>query len=372
MSIIINIAIIIANIIYLLFKIIPTNKHKITFISRQSNQRSIDFTLLKEELLKQDKTLKIIELYKTIDNGLINKIKYCFHIIRQMYHIATSKIVILDSYCIPICILKHKKSLTVIQMWHALGSLKKFGYSSLDTKDGRDSKIAKLMHMHQNYDYILTSSAKALPNFQEAFKAQKKQMVIMNLPRVDYLKNKAIEKQLRKEFYLQYPKIDQKKKNILYCPTSRKNHELPLKEIVSSVDYDKYNLIIKLHDNTNYIYYNEDEYYDKIVFSGIDFLHIADYIITDYSAIVYEAVITKKPIYLYTFDYEEYIDERGLYLNYQKEMPGIISKDINKIMQSIKENKVDNKKQDKFIKDYLTNLEENWTEKLAKFIIAKL
>lgn len=372
MSIAINIAIFFANVIYFFLKLIPTNKQKITFISRQSNERSIDFTLLKKELLQKDNSLKIVELYKTIDKGLINKLKYCFHILSQMYHIATSKVVVLDSYCIPICILTHKKNLTVIQMWHALGSLKKFGYSSLDTKDGRGSKIAKLMRMHKNYDYILTSSVKALPNFQEAFNATKDQMIIMNLPRVDYLKSKEVEKQLKKDFYNKYKKIDRKKKNILYCPTSRKNYDLPLEEIIDSVDYDKYNLIIKLHDNTNYIYYDKDKYYDNIFFSGIDFLHIADYIITDYSAIVYEAVITKKPIYLYTFDYDQYIDERGLYLDYQKEMPGIISKDIKDIMNAIKNNKFDNKKQEKFTNDYLANLEENWTEKFAKFIIEKI
>ena len=256
-------------------------------------------------------------------------------------------------------------------MWHALGSLKKFGYSSLDTKDGRNSKIAKLMKMHKNYNYILTSSEKSKPNFQEAFNAKEENMVVMNLPRVDYLKSKEIEKNLRKDFYKNYPKLDKTKKIILYCPTSRKNYDLPLKKIIDSVDYDKYNLIIKLHDNSNYIYYGKNKYYDNIIYSGIDFLHIANYIITDYSAIVYEAVITKKPIYLYIFDYDKYIDERGLYLDYKKEMPGFISKDIKEIIKAINENKVNDKKLEKFIDDYISDINVNWTKKLAKFILEK-
>ena len=128
-----------------------------------------------------------------------------------------------------------------------------------------------------------------------------------------YLKSKKIEKELKKEFYEKYPKIDKKKKIILYCPTSRKNSELPLDEIVKSVDLEKYILILKLHNNTNKIYHSKNKFYSSIHFSGMQMLHIADYIITDYSAIVYEAAITKKPIYLYTFDYDKYIDENGAF-----------------------------------------------------------
>ena len=372
MKLIINIGIFFANIIYAFIKLFPTNPKKISFISRQSNEVALDFLLLKEELLKKDKEIKIVELCKTIDPGLKNKIKYFFHIFTQMYHIATSKVVILDTYCIPICILKHKKSLKVIQIWHALGSLKKFGYSSLDTTDGRSSKISKLMRMHENYDYILTSSEAAKPNFQEAFNAKEENMIVMNLPRVDYLKSKKIEKELKKEFYEKYPKIDKKKKIILYCPTSRKNSELPLDEIVKSVDLEKYILILKLHNNTNKIYHSKNKFYSSIHFSGMQMLHIADYIITDYSAIVYEAAITKKPIYLYTFDYDKYIDERGLYINYKEEMPGFISNNINEIIKKIESNKYDNEKTEEFVKKYIADLSINWTEQLAIFVIKNL
>ena len=35
----------------------------------------------------------------------------------------------------------NNKNLVVIQIWHALGSLKKFGYSSLDKNDGRNEPL---------------------------------------------------------------------------------------------------------------------------------------------------------------------------------------------------------------------------------------
>ena len=53
-------------------------------------------------------------------------------------------------------------------------------------------------------------------------------------------------------------------------------------------------------------------YSNQSDFTGMDLLHVADYIITDYSAIVYEASIVEKPIYFYTYDYDKYMDDKEL------------------------------------------------------------
>jgi len=371
-NIFLSIGIFLGNIVYFFIKLLPTHKKKITFISRQSNEVALDIILLQKEICKLDTEIEFICLCRTFDKGLWSFIKYFFYTFVQLYHIATSKIVLLDTYCVPICMLKHKKSLIVIQIWHALGSLKKFSYSSLDTKDGRNKQFAKISRLHKNYDYILTSSELSKPFFMEAFHAKSEQMIVMNLPRVDYLKSKQEEKKIKKEFYLKYPKIDKDKKIILYCPTSRKNGALPLEKIVKSVDLNKYVLVLKLHDNSNQIYYKENTYYDEIYFSGMQFLHITDYIITDYSAIVYEAAITKKPIYFYIYDYDKYIDERGLYIDYKKEMPGMMSKDIKEIIKKIESNTYDKEKLEEFCHKYMGDLRINWTRELANFIKNKL
>lgn len=379
MKIIINFYIFIANVLYFFIKLFRINHKKITYISRQSNKPSLDFILLKEEIKKTNNNVIIVELCKTLDSGILNKIKYIFHIIKQMYHISTSKIVILDSYCIPISILKHKKDLVVIQMWHALGSLKKFGYSSLEKKDGHSTEIAKMMKMHANYNYILTSSEFTKPFFQEAFNAEEKKMLIMNLPRVDYLKSKEIAKDLKQEFYQHYPNVNQNKKIIVYCPTLREKAanplekraekvELPLEKMLKFIDFNKYVFIIKFHNNENKIYYQENKYYEEIFFSGIQLLHVTDYVITDYSAITFEAAITNKPIFFYTFDYDNYIDSRGFYIDFKKEMPGLISEDFEEIYTAIEKDNFNLDKNEKFCKKYLSDLSKNSTEEFASFI----
>jgi CDP-ribitol ribitolphosphotransferase len=62
---------------------------------------------------------------------VINMVGYVF---KAMYYLATSKVCVTESYCVPISILKHKKELKVIQIWHSSGAVKKFGYQALNTK----------------------------------------------------------------------------------------------------------------------------------------------------------------------------------------------------------------------------------------------
>ena len=138
-------------------KVLPV-KDKIVFISRQYNCESADFRLLREALQNNKPEVTCVVLTKMIGSGLKAKICYSLHILRQMYHLSTARIAILDTYCIPACILKHRKTLTIIQMWHASGALKKFGYSVIGKKEGSDQKIALLMVMHKNYTYVSVSS----------------------------------------------------------------------------------------------------------------------------------------------------------------------------------------------------------------------
>lgn len=373
MMIILKIGIFFLNIIYVFIKLFPIHKNKITLISRQSNEITLDFKLLIDEL-KKNKKLELVILCKRLDSGVLNKIKYGLYIFKLMYHIATSKVVVLDSYCIPICLLNHKKNLKVIQIWHALGSLKKFGYSSLDLEDGRSSKIAKVMKMHKNYDYILVSSQKCKKNFASAFGYQEDRMIVMSLPRVDYLLSKKAKENIIQKFISIYKICNNQKKNILYCPTHRLHKKYNLDKIIKAVDYKHYNLLIKLHGGNEYIYVDGKNVNKakEINFLGLELLFVADYVITDYSAIIYEASILNKSIFLYAEDFNEYITSRGLYIDYYEEMPGPISNNIKEIMNLIESGKYDHMNSFAFAKKYIDDLNEGVSLKLVKFIIKQL
>lgn len=371
MSIVIKLGIFLLNVVYFFIKIIPT-KNKITFISRQKNVASKDIEMICEDLQKKDRSLEIVVLCKRLEGNLFDKFKYFLHMFVQMYHISTSKVVVLDSYCICISILKHKKNLKVIQMWHAMGSFKKFGYSILDQKEGSSSKIAKLMGMHKNYNYVFTSSEKCMNNFAEAFNVSLDKMVVMPLPCVDLITNPKYLKQSRKRVLEKYPDIN-KKKVILYAPTFRKNKSMKndIQKLINVVDFDKYNLIIKLHPLSKTVINDERVIFDNDL-STIDMAILSDYVITDYSAVVFEIALLNKPLYFYAFDKETYLDERDFYMDFDKDMPGLISKNPRKIINAIENNDFDLKKVKKFAYENVAKVYGGYTNNVSNFILKLL
>lgn len=366
-----KILILVANFIYCFIKLLPTQK-KVTMISRQSDSTTLDFELLRREFCKKKSQIKICVLCKRLEGAakasLINKVKYAFHCLRQMYHIATSKVVIIDSYCIVISTLKHKKTLKVIQIWHSIGTMKKFGYQILGLEEGRNKKLASEMKMHKNYDYIFASSKEYAKYLADGFGYGVDRVKIYSLPRIDLLNNQEYKEEITKKIYKEYPEMNQKK-NILYCPTFRENENKmaeEIKKLIKKVDYKKYNLIIKLHPLSKIEIKDSRVINDKKI-SCFEMLFVADYIISDYSCIIYEAAILKKPLYFWAFDLKKYQRTRGLTFDYKKEVPGNVSEDVEDILKEINDYEYNYIILENFRKKYVTNI-DCCTEKIVGFI----
>ena len=332
------------NVIYAIFKLLPV-RNKVTMLSRQSNVPSDEFRMIKKGINLRDKRVKVVFLCHTLDGGvhasLSDKVKYGFHMLTQMFHIATSKVAILDSYCIVISLLKHKKELKVIQMWHSMGTMKKFGYTALDTKEGSKSELAYAMKMHRNYDYIFASAESYKDHLAKGFNCDAEKILTMPLPRLDLLNSDKYGKKVRERIYREYPKFKEKPL-ILYCPTFRKEEEefqKALKELTDAVDHGNYNFVVKLHPLSQASV--EEPAVGADEFSSFEMFFAADYVISDYSCIVYEAAVRRIPLYFYNFDMELYADGRGLALDYEQEVPGPVSDDAKEIIAAIETKEYD-------------------------------
>ena len=211
------------NILYSFLKLFPA-QNKVVFISRQSNTPSLDIEMLSKKITHLHSDYKVVILCKKLEGNILNKVSYCFHMLTQMYHLATSRVVILDSYSILVSVLNHKSSLLVIQMWHSVGTMKKFGYSILDMPEGSSSKIAHLMKMHHNYDYILCAGEGYKSHLAEGFNYPEDRIKILPLPRVEALKDQSFINSKCEEIFAAYPHLKYKK-NIVYAPTFRKNYD---------------------------------------------------------------------------------------------------------------------------------------------------
>ena len=371
MILVIKLFILFINILYVCFKIIPS-KRKITMLSRQSNYPSKDFLMIEERIKAIDHNIKVVKLCRTLDGGinssLLSKIKYGFHTLLQMYHIATSKVVVLDSYCIVVSVLRHKKNLKIIQIWHSMGTMKKFGYAALDTEEGTKSEIAYVMKMHNNYDYVFASADSYKEHLANGFHIDKDKIITMPLPRLDLLKSQRYKEKTQSLVYKAYPMLKEKPV-IMYCPTFRKNEmefEKALERLIKCIDFDKYNFVVKLHPLSKVIL--KEDIIQAKEFSSFDMLFVADYVISDYSCIIYEAAVLNIPLYFYNFDMNLYLKERGLAIDYYKELPGVISKNPEEIFESIEDKPYDMDALQRFKEKYIFET-ENATENIAKFIL---
>ena len=351
--------------IYFFLKVFPI-RNKIVFVSRQSNKPSLDFMMLSDKIQELDKDVKIVFVTKKANKNVVDVMKSTFSIFRQMYHMATSKVCITDGYNIAISVLKHKKRLKIVQLWHSLGAIKKFGCQSLYSD--RDKKIAKIMKMHRNYDYINGCSKTMIKYYSKAFDYDKNYFYSWGLPRIDYLlKN---ENEMKGKVYSKYPELINKKV-ILYIPTFRDNDNYKISELINSINLNKYVLIVKVHPKMNVSIEKKQNLYVCSNFDSFSLLPVADYVITDYSGMMIEAAAIDKPIYLYTYDLDDYKNKPGINIDLEKEFKGFVFKDAVSLFKVLDGKKYDFNLLNSFKNKYVSSTNGDITESIAKFIIEK-
>lgn len=356
--------------IYSILKLLPVKENKILFCSRQSNDVPLDFRLLQEELKKRNKDIEYIMICRNIGRGLKDYVKFFNLLLKSMYHLATCKVCVLDSYWPPVSLLHHKESLTVIQIWHAIGKIKKSGHASVGAKSGRSRAYARMLNMHENYDYIIAGAAEWNEYYCGSFNVSEEKLLNYGLPRIDYLIN--TEDDNRKRFFDENPQFEGKK-IILYAPTFRRNLESKWDKIIDGVDYGKYVLIIKNHPSqriygqkpTENVYYFDD-------WKTIDLIAVCDYIITDYSAIALEAAVLNKKTYYWVYDYEEYLEHNGLNIDLYAVAPGHVFKNLNELMESIDSDNYDMEILKKYRERYLPEHLGTSTDRICDLIVASL
>lgn len=343
------------------------SKNQIVYLSRQSNEKSLDMKLLEKAISEQDSSVKQVFRLKMIDDGLSAKIKYCFSVIGDMYYLATSKVAILDTYSITVSCLNHKKDLKVIQLWHALGAIKKFGLQSVGTKEGRDEKISNAMCMHKNYDFVIAPSTQTAKFYMQAFGVEQSKIKICPMPHVDFILD---GKAKTSEFYSLNPGMGDKK-IVLYLPTFRNREQYVVQSLkIEFEDKNDYQLIISHHPLSKVK--KDEKYTPKGDFTSFDLMKIADVIITDYSACAFEASLLMKPLYFFVPDYDEYMKDRGINVDLKEEMSSAVFENADELMKAIENNSYDMDSLYRFKEKYVETLKNSSSEVLAKFVLIQL
>src|SRR5699024_12565911 len=99
--------------------------------------------------------------------------------------------VIIDDYYLPVYLINPRKEVKIIQIWHAAGALKKFGYSTNGTAFGPNKNYLKIVPIHSNYTHAYVSAEYAKLYFAEAFNMSENKIHALGIPRAElFLLNK--------------------------------------------------------------------------------------------------------------------------------------------------------------------------------------
>ena len=348
---------------------------KVTIISRESDEPTLDISMLVEELNSRGIETEVMAKLFTKDKTAGDLAGYLGTVAKQEAAILKSDVVVLDTYNIPVSMLPRIGRTKVIQMWHALSAVKKFGWQTVGSEDGTSERTATLMRMHKGYDYVLAPSDATADIFAEAFRTDRSKIVKLGLPRIDYI-NSAVRGDARfKTFgaiYALYPELAKSddKKIVLYVPTFRRDGMPDIKGLASALDPEKYVLIVSLHP----LYRSEEELpqADNIIYeeniSSFDLLGVADIIISDYSSMVVESTLADKPLFLYTYDIDQYRETTGLNMDFDAEAIGkYVFRDAESLAKALGE-PYDMEALRAFRDKYIEVDTENCTGQLADFI----
>lgn len=323
--------------LYALCRLLP-QRQRIVCISRQSDSAPVDFQLIKDYCERRDPPWGVVILAKQLRNPAT----YLIEMIRQVYYIATSRAVVLDSYCIAIGLLHDRIRVHVIQIWHSLGNMKRFGYTAFGTDEGHSEATARLMHMHEGYDAIATSSLSFADEFAAAFNADKSKLFEAPLPRVDLLLDERYRTRQREAILAAYPQL-RERETIVYCPTFRKqpaaNEAEAAAALIDAVNFDHFNFVYKPHPVSKQVI--DDPRVVTIPSGQFDALFVADVIISDYSTVIYEAGLLGIPVYLYAYDWDTYREKRGLTIDFENDVPALFTDDPSAIMKAIEDKDFD-------------------------------
>ncbi|MGL5647809.1 MAG: bifunctional glycosyltransferase/CDP-glycerol:glycerophosphate glycerophosphotransferase [Clostridium sp.] len=321
-----------------IFKLLPIKKELVILATNKSKELSGNLLYINRELEKNEKYE--VRVYLDNNRGFKESLK--------MYrNFARAKYIVLDDYYRQIYGLKFKKEVEVVQVWHACGAFKKFGFSAIGKADSNTKEFE--LNAHSAYTKVITSSKNIVKEYAEAFNIDEKNVLPLGVPRTDIMLDEEYRSFVRRALQSEYPEI-KNKKIILYAPTfrggpkERKNFKLELNptELLKNIGED-YILILKFHPSV------QNGLKDVLIPKELekrvinleskkdinDLIAISEIVVTDYSSVVFEGALLDKKIIMFAYDKEEYLRERDFYYEYDSFVPGKIAKTNEDIVEII-------------------------------------
>jgi CDP-glycerol glycerophosphotransferase len=231
--------------------------------------------------------------------------------------------------------LKIKNGRTIyVNTWHSISSIKKTGNLMKNRTDYDFSDV----------DIMLCSTIRDREKFIKYYNVSSSCIRMFGLPRCDVLFDNAYcatrKETLRGNFL-----IPAGKKVILYAPTYRAadlvgDSQVPITSSLWMNELsDEYIVFVRSHHlstSFNQLTYNDFIRNGNNPNDINDMMILSDILITDYSSVIYDYSLLRKPILLYLYDYKQYSVEWGFSFNYRDNVDLIIHTSEQELLRDIK------------------------------------
>lgn len=348
-----------------IFKMFLLNSKKIVFCESTNSGFSGNCRNIYEALKNDDYIFYLVEMNKNKNFDIIKN--YSFYNPIALYHLATAKYWFADTGFLSF--LPKRKEQKNIMLWHGAGAFKVFGFTELKSKGIKYDE-----NQYKSIDLLTVSSDKIKEQYQEAFNIDINKIKNLGIPRADIFFNTGKKEAVKNVFFKKYNNLEGKK-IILYAPTFRDTDKgkfklkLNIQLMKDKLEPLGYVLLLRMHPSIK----QEDMIIDnKFSYNFTDYpqvsdlLIVSDILISDYSSIIFEFAIMKKPILFYSYDVEEYIKTRGFYYNYYDFIPNKICYTTEEIINSILNKEWDLNKIEKFARYFFNPFDGDSTNRILK------
>jgi CDP-glycerol glycerophosphotransferase len=234
----------------------------------------------------------------------------------------------------------HKRSGTrFLETWHGT-PLKRIGVHVKRDRSAVDRQATKTLEANvRNWDVLLSPNRFSTPIFRAAFKFEG-EIAEIGYPRTDLLlAPEAGEIRSRTRASLG---VGESQQAVLFAPTFRDREGFPFDAEVERLARglgDSHVLLLRTHavDAKGRKPADSAHYRDVSTYQDNRELFLAaDVLVTDYSSLMFDFAVTRKPILFYTPDLAVYRDEvRGFYFDFEAEAPGPLVEEIDALVDAI-------------------------------------
>lgn len=356
--------------------ILPVKTNNVLFLSERKVEKGGNLALVYDEL-KNNKNLIITSFLKTktVDRLSFKELRESARLM------AEAGCIVLEDFYPQLHALDLRKETKVIQLWHACGAFKAFGFSRLHKPGGPEEESKN----HRNYYKVFVSGEKMIPYYSEAFAIPEENVLPLGTPRTDIFFDEAYKEQIFTELFNQFP-VFRGKRIILFAPTFRGQGNKDAYYPDSSFSVETFMkdmpedviLIIKQHPFVKNTINIPQEYKDRVFdlskkISINDLLFVTDVLITDYSSSVFEAALLDIPMVFYVFDEDSYRKDRDFYEDFDSFIPGLKAENQDELKKQtlicLDNEKALTYDTTEFKETFLSSIDGNSTKRITEYLI---